>query len=91
MRDVIIQRGNIEVGALDAEVRAALGEAVTGISAYGDQVIVHLQDEFATPQRIAQAQQIVAAHVPPAPKAPEPSLEERLAALEARLKAFEAK
>ena len=58
MQNIVIERQNANIEALDAELRAVYGELVYGISKHGNQVIVHLADGAdAKP-----AQQVVAAH-----------------------------
>jgi hypothetical protein len=63
MRDVVITKVNVNIEAVDAALRAALGATSSGVSASGDEVVVHL-DDAATPTQIQQAQQIVASHDP---------------------------
>jgi hypothetical protein len=54
MKSVIVERGAVNVEALDAALRAALGAATTGYSISGGNVIVHLLDS-ATAQQENQA------------------------------------
>ena len=61
MKNVIVERQNINTQALDGELRAALGALVYGISASRGQVVVHL-DSAASAQDEAQAEQIVIDH-----------------------------
>lgn len=62
MNDVAITTNkSLNMEALDAALRTALGTKVSGFSVGGGQVIVHM-DDSATPAQIQQAQQIVADH-----------------------------
>jgi hypothetical protein len=61
MKDITIERSAVNIDALDAELRAALGAATSGYSIGGGKVIVHLLDS-ATPQQEALARQVVATH-----------------------------
>jgi hypothetical protein len=61
MNDIVVQKASINIEALDADLRAALGAAVSGISYGGGQVTVHMDDN-ATPTQVQQAQQIVGSH-----------------------------
>ena len=63
MQNITIARNDVNDAALTEEVRAALGERVSGISTGPYGVIVHLDDR-ATPAQIAQVQTIVEAHNP---------------------------
>jgi hypothetical protein len=63
MKDVTIERSTVNIEALDAELRAALGAATTGFTAGGGKIVVHLLDS-ATPQQENLARQIVLAHDP---------------------------
>jgi hypothetical protein len=63
MRDITLERAPVNAAALDAALRAALGEVVIGISASRDQVTVHLTDD-ATTQQLQQARAILVAHDP---------------------------
>ena len=63
MIEVSIQRGSVNVEALDAELRAALGGITSGLSLTPGQVIVHLVDK-ATPADIETARAVVLAHDP---------------------------
>ena len=61
MQNVIVERQDINVEALDGELRAALGALVYGISLSRGEVVVHL-DSAATAADEAQAEQIVVDH-----------------------------
>jgi len=61
--DISIEQGEINIEALDAELRAALDEVSLGVSTANEQVIVHLSDE-ATPEQQEQARAIVLEHDP---------------------------
>lgn len=61
MQNVNIDRVKVNPAGLDAELRAALGAVVKGISVSGGQVIVHL-DDGATQAQIDQARGVVDAH-----------------------------
>ncbi len=63
MKDITIERSIVNIDALDADLRAALGDITTGFSAGGGRVVVHLLDS-ATPQQETLARQIVLAHDP---------------------------
>ncbi len=61
MKDIAIERSTVNIDALDAELRAALGAATTGFTIGGGRVTVHLLDS-AIPAQETLARQIVAAH-----------------------------
>jgi hypothetical protein len=61
MPDIIIDRAVINLTLLDAELRAALGKAMTGISTRAGVVIVHLA-KTATGDHETQAKLLVQAH-----------------------------
>jgi hypothetical protein len=63
MKDIAIERGIVNIDALDADLRADLGDITTGFSVVVGTVIVHLLDT-ATPQQENRARQIVLAHDP---------------------------
>jgi hypothetical protein len=63
MQHITIQREDINIKALDAELRGALGEVVHGISTGPQGVTVHLSDA-ATANDLAQAESIAANHDP---------------------------
>lgn len=63
MKNIVHERKAVNPEALDAELRAALGAALIGISAGPNGVLVHLQDDV-TAQQVTTAQQLVAAHDP---------------------------
>jgi hypothetical protein len=63
MKDITIERGIVNIDALDADLRAALGDITSGFSVSGGRVIVHLLDA-ATRQQEDQARQIVLNHDP---------------------------
>lgn len=63
MREIQVKREMVNVEALDAALRAALGEVVFGISAGPEGVIAHLADA-ATAQQITQAQTLIEQHDP---------------------------
>jgi hypothetical protein len=63
MQNITIERWDINIEALDAELRAELGEQVSGISTGPYGVIVHCVDTI-TPAQIAQVEQIVLDHDP---------------------------
>ena len=65
MADIILDRSPINPEALDAELRAALGGKVSGISARRGQVVVHLTDEAIRADE-DQARSIVLNHDPAA-------------------------
>jgi hypothetical protein len=61
MHDITVERPPVNAEALDANLRAALGELVMGISATREQVTAHLSDD-ATPEQLRQARAILLAH-----------------------------
>jgi len=64
MKDITIERtAAINVEALDADLRAALGEFTSGFTAGSGRVVVHLLGT-ATPQHETLARQIVRDHDP---------------------------
>lgn len=63
MNDVMVIKNPINAEALDAALRAALGNATTGVSTGNGQAVVHLTDST-TPAQEEQARQIVLAHDP---------------------------
>ena len=64
MRDIIItDMSGVNLEALDASLRAALGATVAGISLRRAQVIVHLASD-ASPQQVASARSLVQRHDP---------------------------
>jgi hypothetical protein len=63
MKDITIERGVVNIDALDSDLRAALGDSTSGFSVGGGRVIVHLLDS-ATRQQEDQARQIVLTHDP---------------------------
>ena len=63
MQNITIERWDVNIAALDAELRAALGELVSGISTGPYGVQVHLSDDV-TPASIQQARQIITSHDP---------------------------
>lgn len=63
MIDIVIDRSVINPEALDAELRAALGDKASGISARRGQVVVHLTDEASNADQ-DQARSIVLNHDP---------------------------
>jgi hypothetical protein len=63
MLDITIQKNAVNIEALDADLRTALGEVVSGLSLSHEGVTVHLIDK-ATPMHIDQARSIVLAHDP---------------------------
>jgi hypothetical protein len=63
MKDITIERAIVNIDALDADLRAALGDSTSGFSVGGGRVIVHLLDA-ATRQQEEQARQIVLIHDP---------------------------
>ena len=74
----------VDLSALTAEIRAALGaDSITGLSADREGITAHFTEE-PTPAQLAQAIAIVNAHVPPPPP---PTEQELWAALEAEIEA----
>ncbi len=64
MREIVItDMSGVNLEALDASLRAALGATVAGISLRGAQVIVHLAAD-ASPQQVASARSLVQRHDP---------------------------
>jgi len=63
MNNIIIERSTINAEALDSDLRAALGAAITGVSIANGKLVIHLNDS-ATPQQEIQARQIVQNHNP---------------------------
>ena len=64
MRDIVItDMSGVNLEALDASLRAALGATVAGISLRRAQVIVHLAAD-ASPQQVASARSLVQRHDP---------------------------
>jgi hypothetical protein len=63
MQHITIQRETVNIEALDAQLRDALGEVVHGISTGPKGVTAHLNDT-ATANDLAQAESIVTAHDP---------------------------
>jgi hypothetical protein len=61
MKNIKIERQNINIAALDATIRAAFGEQVSGISTGPYGVMIHMADDV-TPAQIEQTRQIVADH-----------------------------
>jgi hypothetical protein len=61
MQDITIAQKPVNIEALDADLRAALGSTVAGISTGPYGVEVHLSDD-ATPTQLNQARSIVQAH-----------------------------
>jgi hypothetical protein len=66
MKEIVIQRSAVNIEALDADLRAALGAATTGLSFHAGQVTVYLS-ENATDTQVAQARALVQAHDPTKP------------------------
>ena len=64
MREIVItDMSGVNLEALDASLRQALGAAVAGISLRRAQVIVHLAAD-ASPQQVASARSLVQRHDP---------------------------
>jgi hypothetical protein len=63
MQDITMQRSAINPEALDADLRAALGNTTSGFSTRRGMVIVHLMDD-ATAEQVSQARSIVEVHDP---------------------------
>ncbi len=64
MREIVItDMSGVNLEALDASLRAALGATVKGISLRRGQVIVHLA-AVASPQQVASARSLVQRHDP---------------------------
>ena len=63
MREIMIERSTVNIEALDATLRTALGQAISGVSSRAGQVIVHLSATVSQAQ-IDQARSIVIAHDP---------------------------
>ena len=64
MREIVItDMSGVNLEALDASLRAALGATVKGISLRRAQVIVHLATD-ASPQQVASARSLVQRHDP---------------------------
>jgi hypothetical protein len=63
MIEVTVQRTSVNIEALDAQLRAALGHLTSGVSVSAGQVIVHLA-ETATPAHIETARAVAVAHDP---------------------------
>lgn len=63
MREIQVQRESVNVEALDAALRAALGDVVFGISAGPEGVVAHLADS-ATAEQSAQARMLIEQHDP---------------------------
>jgi hypothetical protein len=82
---------NVDIAALDSQLRAALGDLVIGLSSYGADLTVHLADE-ATKQDEETATEVVTSHVTAEAKIADSrgdeltleSLARRVEALEAR-------
>jgi hypothetical protein len=66
MKELVIARDAVNLEALDADLRAALGGATSGLSFRAGQVTVHLADT-ATDAQINQARAIAQAHDPSKP------------------------
>ncbi|MBL8162622.1 MAG: hypothetical protein JNJ61_11600 [Anaerolineae bacterium] len=63
MKDIVVERGSVNIEALDTDLRSALGSQFVGVSAGPFGLRVHLADG-ATAAQETQAQQIVVAHDP---------------------------
>ena len=61
-RDMTIQKSEVGLSQLDAEVRAVTGQAVAGLSYDGETVIVHWLDEQAPAALLEQVKAVIAAH-----------------------------
>jgi hypothetical protein len=81
MQTITIARNSVNVEALDANLRAALGAKAAGISTGPYGVAVHLSDE-ANQSDIDQVQTIVAAHDPVVLSAEQQARIDRQAALD---------
>ncbi|NLH07016.1 MAG: hypothetical protein GX484_05365 [Chloroflexi bacterium] len=63
MRDIpLIAEQDVNLLALDAEMRAAFGGRISGISAYADRVVVHVLEPAAGD--VARAEEVLLAHNP---------------------------
>ena len=89
MSDIVIAKSNINMEALDAALRTALAEAVSGVSFRDGQVVVHMEDD-ATPTQVQQARQIVADHNPAALTPAQQAAADRQQALQQASQAAEA-
>lgn len=65
MRDIHIDRQEVNLALLDADLRAALGSFITGISTNAAGVVVHLTEK-ATGDHEMQAKHLVQMHRPAA-------------------------
>ncbi len=65
MPDILIDRPHVNLQLLDAELRAALGAVVSGISTRAGVVIIHLRQSASGDQE-NQAKQLVQTHNPTA-------------------------
>ncbi len=63
MTDIQIQRSAVNIESLDADLRAALGDGVSGVSVAGGIVTVHLTDK-ADDKAVVTARQITLNHDP---------------------------
>src|SRR5687768_9997837 len=63
MIEVVVERASVNIEALDADLRAALGDVSAGLSTNGEQVRVHLTDA-ATPEQQSLAASIIEGHDP---------------------------
>jgi hypothetical protein len=86
MNDIIISRDAVNLEALDADLRAALGDGVSGVSFSRSIVTVHLTDK-AAPDASDIARQIVVSHDPAKFTAAQQQAQERAAKLDAARKA----
>lgn len=65
MKEITIERSAVNIESLDAELRAALGTSVSGLSVARGRVTVHLADT-ALDVEVEQARQLVIKHDPAA-------------------------
>jgi hypothetical protein len=63
MKDVVMQRADVNLEALEMELRAGLGTVILGVSKSGNQIILHAMDSTTQAQQ-DQAQAILIAHDP---------------------------
>jgi hypothetical protein len=82
MKDIVVDRRDVNIRALDGELRAALGETVAGISVGRQGVIVHLEDD-ATAEDVTTATRIVVQHDPAVLTADQQAEADEQAALDA--------
>jgi hypothetical protein len=66
MKTLVIDRAAVNIDALDADLRTALGGATSGLSFHAGQVTVYLSDD-ASDAQVSQARALVQAHDPSKP------------------------